>query len=70
MILDSFVAPIYCCNNSMPVQVRNFDLAVQSELFVVEMPTQNIRSYTCYDSDNSSLQQMSVRVSRTYDRRG
>ncbi|KAL3990534.1 putative integral membrane protein [Acanthocheilonema viteae] len=38
-----FTGSIYYNNNSVPVELKNVDLAVQPELFVVEMPDQNIR---------------------------
>ncbi|VDK72117.1 unnamed protein product [Litomosoides sigmodontis] len=66
---ESLVGSIYCYSNSMPVELKSVDLAVQPQLLAVEVPAQNIRAYSRNTSDNSSSQQMSVIASRIHSRR-
>ncbi|CAG9534038.1 unnamed protein product [Cercopithifilaria johnstoni] len=66
----SFVGPICYYNNSAAAEIKNLDLAVQPELFIAEVPSQNIRNYSRSGSDDSSSQQMSIMALHTYGRRG
>ncbi|EJW82614.1 hypothetical protein WUBG_06477 [Wuchereria bancrofti] len=66
----SIVEPVYYYNNSVPVELKNLELAIQPELRLVEVQVQKIRDYSYSGSDDLSLQQMSVIPSHSCGRRG